>query len=89
MAGLPERVQEAEDRGFLAGAEVDRAFYVGAGGGEDGVDQVVDVDEVAGLLAVAEYGRVLAGEQEFAEDRARAGLALRALAGAVDIAEAE
>ena len=57
-AGFGRPVRELEDREGFWPSRGDQAFDIGAGGGEDGVDQVVDVDEVAGLGAVAEDGRV-------------------------------
>ena len=52
-------------------------------------DEVADVDVVARLRAVAEHLRPAAGEVLAAEDRDHAGLAVRVLARAVDVAEAQ
>ena len=47
----------------LAGPDVEHEAAAAVGGTDEGVDDVVDVDEVAGLLAVAEDGHRLAAEQ--------------------------
>ena len=47
------------------------------GGPHEGVDDVVDEDEVAGLLAVAEDRARLRRQQAAGEDRDHAGLAVR------------
>ena len=59
------------------------------GGGEVGRRDVADVDEVAGLRAVAEHDGPATGEQPLAEDCHDPGVAGRVLARAVDVAVAQ
>ncbi len=62
----------------------------GAGlGGQEGAHDVAHVDVVARLEAVAEDLGALAVEQAAAEDGHHAGLAVRVLARAVDVAQAQ
>ena len=88
---LPQGVVQLQHRGLDAGADVDP----GPGGvrvlpaGHEGVDHVLHEHIVAGLAAVAEDGHRLAGQQPVAEDGHHPGLAVRVLAGPVDVAEAQ
>ena len=83
------RLQLAPDRDHV-GLDA-RRDVVGAGlarRGAQRADDVADVDVVARGLAVAVELRRLAGVQVVGEDRHDAGLAVRALARAVDVAQA-
>ena len=82
-------VVELVHRGLDAGADVAEHARAPVGGPDERVDDVVDVDEVAGLLAVAEDGAGLAGEQPPGEDGDDAGLAVRVLTGAVDVGQGQ
>src|SRR6476469_7154173 len=86
-AELAEGVDQLQHVGLDPGADVDRAARLGRGRGEHRRDNVAHIYVVAGLLAVAEDGRLLALAQAAAEDRDHAGLAERVLARAVDVAE--
>ena len=55
--------------------------------GERGVDDVVDVDEVAALTAVAEDDGLLAAGEALEEDRDDASFEARVLPGPVDVRE--
>ena len=57
------------------------------GGPDEGVDDVVDEDEVARLLAVAEDRHRLPPQQPVGEDGHHAGLAVGILAGPVDVGQ--
>ena len=86
---LGEHRDDVQHRGLDPGADVDRPGRAGVGGGQVGGHDVADVDVVAGLEAVSEHGRVLALEQQPAEDRHHAGLAERVLPRPVDVAVAQ
>ena len=60
-----------------------------ARGPGEGVDHVVDVDEVPRLLPVAEDRARLAGQQPAGEDGDHAGLAVGVLAGPVDVGQGQ
>ncbi len=91
---IGERLEHFDDGGLNAGADVDRPVD-DPPRSEDGVrgqasgDDVIDVDVVAGLAAVAEDGRGSAVEDAPAEDRDDAGLPVGILPRAVDVSEAE
>ena len=75
------------DVGLDAGADVERARVgVGSPAPQVGAHHVADEDVVARLLAVAVDRRLLAAQQLHREDRDHAGLAVRVLARAVDVA---
>ena len=80
---------ELVDRRLLAGTDVAQQPAPLGGGPHEGIDHVVDVDEVAGLVAVTEDGHLLAPQEALGEDRHHAGLAVGILAGAVDVGQGQ
>lgn len=90
VGGGLDGLGEIEDGGFGAGADVVRlADGIGRGGPEVGPDDVVDVDEVAGLCPVAVDGDGLVVAGLFKEDGDDAGVGTVGLARAVDVEVAE
>ena len=85
---LRARGVQLRDRRVLAGADVVRAAGL-PDGREQRVDDVVDVDEVAALGAVAEDHRLLAAREPLEEDRDDAALEPRVLPRPVDVREAQ
>ncbi len=83
--GRLEHVPQREHVGLHAGGHVERAAL--AVGGDQRATDIPDVHIVARRLAMPEHLRCLARMQVVGEDRDHAGLAVRALARAVDIAQ--
>ncbi len=77
------------DRGLRPRADVADEPASPVGGPHEGVDHVVDVDEVAGLLAVAEDDEGQAPQQALGEDGHHAGLAVGVLARAVHVGQGQ
>ncbi len=77
--GLRHGVVEPVDRGLDPGADVDDQPAAALGRPGEGVDDVVDVDEVAGLGPVAEDRAGLAGQQPAGPDGDHAGFAVGVL----------
>jgi hypothetical protein len=86
---LVQDLDDVQHRPLLAEADVDRARGTGSRRAQVRVDDVVDVDVVACLLAVSEDRGPAAVQHLAAEDRDHAGLAERVLPRAVDVAVAE
>src|SRR5205085_10173828 len=84
-----DRGVELVHRRLGAGADVDDPAAPELGRREHRLDDVAGVDVVARLAAVAEDRRLAALVQEAHEDRDDARLAVRLLAGPVDVAEAK
>src|SRR4051812_27469875 len=85
-----ERQQPAQlaERGVAPRRDVEGSLDVGIARGEERLDDVADIHEVARLAAVAEYrgGSPLRGGAT--KDRDHAGLTVRALARSVDVRHA-
>ncbi|MFT4965025.1 MAG: hypothetical protein ACI9PP_002314 [Halobacteriales archaeon] len=86
VRGLLDGLGEVENGGFGARADVVRlADGVGRGGAKVGLDDIVDVDEVAGLRAVAVDGDRLVVPGLFEEDGDDARVRAVGLSGADDL----
>jgi hypothetical protein len=80
---------ELVDRRLVAGPDVADQAAAPGGGPHEGVDHVVDEDEVPGLLAVPEDGHRLAAQQALGEDGHHAGLAVGVLPGPVHVGQGQ
>ena len=80
---------ELVHRGLPTGADVADQSTAPGGRPDEGVHHVVDVDEVAGLLAVTEDGDRLALEQTLGEDGHDAGLTVGILPRAVHVGQGQ
>ena len=80
---------ELVDAGLVAGADVEHQAAPPVGRPGEGVDDVVDEDEVPGLAAVAVDGARLAGQEPAGEDGHHSGLAVRVLAGPVHVGQGQ
>src|SRR5207244_10647400 len=82
------RAVELEHRQLLAGADVEGAAVV-PGRGEQRVDDIADVNEVARLQPVAEDDRLLAAGHPLEEDRHDAALEAGVLPRPIYVREPE
>ena len=92
LAAAGERPQDLEDGGDVrlhAGAHVEGAAFAAAERLGVGLGDVLDVDEVARLVAVPGDRRGLTGQQLPAEDGHHSGLPVRVLARPVDVGVTE
>src|SRR5439155_11690401 len=80
---------ELVDGRLDAGADVDQQPVTLGGRPGEGVDDVVDIDEVPRLLAVPVDRALLAGQQQAGEDGDDASLAVGVLAGAVHVRQGQ
>src|SRR2546423_15606413 len=84
-----QRLEDGVDVGLDAGANVERADGVRVEGAGVRLRYVADVNEIAGLLAVAVDAGLLSAQQPAREDRDHAGLTVRVLSRPVDIGIAQ
>src|SRR5918995_1927550 len=85
----PQPLGELQHGGLLAAADVVGAVGFALGSHQRRLDDVADVDVIAGLTAVAVHYRPLAAEQLSAEDRDDAAFAERILPRPVDVRESQ
>ncbi len=84
-----DRVEQLVHRGLLARPDVQEHPSPALAGPDEGVHDVVDEDEVAGLAPVAEDHALLAVEEAAREDGDDTRLTVGVLARAVDVGERE
>src|SRR5262249_16600763 len=84
-----QHAEEGVDRGADAGADAVAAPIAPGGGQEVRARDIFDIDVITHLLAIPMDRGRLAQEQLAPEDGHDPGLAVRVLAGAVDVAIAE